>query len=538
MAIEAAQKAGAMMLFGEKYGDEVRVLDIGTSRELCGGTHVQRTGDIGLFTIVAEGGVAAGVRRVEALTGDNALAYVQGMESALGGVAGTLKVLQARGAGARQRAARPGARPGEGARRAEGQAGLDAGRRIAGPAVDVGGLKVLAAMLQGADAKALRETLDQLKDKLKSAAIVLATVEGGKVQLAAGVTADRIGTIKAGELVNFVAQQVGGKGGGKAGHGDGRRHRSVEAVRGTGFGARLGGRARLRVQRLSPVACIAPGPSAAARRLAAARAQPQRAAADAGSGAARRLRKASQWSSCGVTTAARHSSATQVDLGFAKDHHADVGRCDAGILLQMQRHAAVARRMLRAGEQQHLSSPAAPRARPWPPPRPSRGRGRSGCAPCPAPATPAAACSGRCAPPRRWTRGQCRRRGRRALRRPSPRGCRCAAGCRPIPARRRAPRSSPPRHRRPRASHSSARRRAPRRRWHRAAAQRCYAAARPFPAPPPPGAPRPRAAAPRRPPGAADRAGRVARRRSAAAGARPPQAMQRRPAPSPRRRLQ
>ena len=215
MGIEAAQKAGAMMLFGEKYGDEVRVLDIGSSRELCGGTHVQRTGDIGLFTIVAEGGVAAGVRRVEALTGDNSLAYVQGMESTLGGVAGTLKVLKP-DVPARVHALLDQVRGLEKELDAlKGKLASTQGDELLARAVEVKGLKVLAATLQGADAKALRETMDKLKDKLKSAAIVLATVEGGKVQLAAGVTADRTGTIKAGELVNFVAQQVGGKGGGK-----------------------------------------------------------------------------------------------------------------------------------------------------------------------------------------------------------------------------------------------------------------------------------------------------------------------------------
>jgi alanyl-tRNA synthetase len=215
MPIEAAQKAGAMMLFGEKYGDEVRVLDIGTSRELCGGTHVQRTGDIGLFTIVAEGGVAAGVRRVEALTGDNALAYVQDMEGALGGVAGTLRVLKPE-VPARVNALLDQVRTLEKELDAlKGKLASTQGDELLAQAVDVGGLKVLAATLQGADAKALRETMDKLKDKLKSAAIVLATVDGAKVQLAAGVTADRVGTIKAGELVNFVAQQVGGKGGGK-----------------------------------------------------------------------------------------------------------------------------------------------------------------------------------------------------------------------------------------------------------------------------------------------------------------------------------
>ena len=215
MPIEQAQKAGAVMLFGEKYGDEVRVLDIGSSRELCGGTHVQRTGDIGFFTVVAEGGVAAGVRRVEALTGDNALAYVQSMESALGGVAGTLRVLKPE-VPARVNALVDQVRALEKELDAlKGRLASAQGDELVARAVDVAGIKVLAATLQGADAKALRETLDKLKHKLKSAAIVLATVDGGKVQLAAGVTADRMATIKAGELVNFVAMQVGGKGGGK-----------------------------------------------------------------------------------------------------------------------------------------------------------------------------------------------------------------------------------------------------------------------------------------------------------------------------------
>jgi len=216
MPIEQAQKAGAMMLFGEKYGSEVRVLDIGSSRELCGGTHVARTGDIGLFTIVAEGGVAAGVRRVEALTGDNALAYVQGLETTLGGVAGTLRVHKPE-VPARVAALLDQVRGLEKELDAlKGRLASAQGDELLGQAVDVGGLKVLAATLPGADAKALRETMDRLKAKLKSAAIVLAAVEGGKVQLAAGVTADRSAKIKAGELVNFVAQQVGGKGGGKA----------------------------------------------------------------------------------------------------------------------------------------------------------------------------------------------------------------------------------------------------------------------------------------------------------------------------------
>ncbi len=215
MDIESAKATGAMMLFGEKYGDTVRVLDIGTSRELCGGTHVQRTGDIGFFTITAEGGVAAGVRRIEAVTGLNALAYVQGMEDTLGGVAGTLKVTPGE-VPARVEAMLGQVRDLERQLTAlKGRLASAQGDELLTQAVDIKGLKVLAVRLEGADAKTLRDTLDKLKDKLKTAAIVLAAVDGDKVQLAAGVTADSVGRLKAGELVNFVAQQVGGKGGGK-----------------------------------------------------------------------------------------------------------------------------------------------------------------------------------------------------------------------------------------------------------------------------------------------------------------------------------
>ncbi|MDP2418229.1 MAG: alanine--tRNA ligase, partial [Hydrogenophaga sp.] len=215
MDIESAQKTGAMMLFGEKYGETVRVLDIGSSRELCGGTHVQRTGDIGLFTIVAEGGVAAGVRRIEAVTGLNALAYVQDMEATLGGVAGTLRVVPG-DVPARVGALLEQLRETEKEMAAlKGRLASAQGDELVNQAVDVKGVKLLAAVLPGADAKGLRETMDKLKDKLKSAAIVLAAVDGQKVQIAAGVTADVMTKIKAGELVNFVAQQVGGKGGGK-----------------------------------------------------------------------------------------------------------------------------------------------------------------------------------------------------------------------------------------------------------------------------------------------------------------------------------
>jgi len=215
MAFDDAVKAGAMALFGEKYGDSVRVLDIGSSRELCGGTHVARTGDIGLFKIVAEGGVAAGVRRIEAVTGENALAWVQDLDQRVAEAAATLKAP----------AVELGAKIGQlldhaktlekELARLKSKLATSQGDDLAGQAVDVNGLKVLAATLEGADVASLRETMDKLKDRLKSAAIVLAAVDGAKVSLIAGVTADATAKVKAGELVNFVARQVGGKGGGR-----------------------------------------------------------------------------------------------------------------------------------------------------------------------------------------------------------------------------------------------------------------------------------------------------------------------------------
>jgi alanyl-tRNA synthetase len=216
LELEAAKATGAVMLFGEKYGETVRVLDIGSSRELCGGTHVQRTGDIGLFKVVGEGGVAAGIRRIEAVTGANALAYLQELESTVQSVGAALKTspneLQGRVAQVLEQL-RSLERE---VVQLKGRLASSQGDELVAQAVDVKGIKVLAARLDGADAKALRDTMDKLKDKLKSAAIVLATVDGARVQIAAGVTADSLGRLKAGELVNFVAQQVGGKGGGKA----------------------------------------------------------------------------------------------------------------------------------------------------------------------------------------------------------------------------------------------------------------------------------------------------------------------------------
>ncbi|MYM71115.1 alanine--tRNA ligase [Duganella sp. FT134W] len=215
MSFDDAVKHGAMALFGEKYGDEVRVLDIGTSKELCGGVHVQRTGDIGLFKIIAEGGVAAGIRRVEAVTGEGALALVQGMARKLNEAASALKsnpdeLIVKIGAVQDQVKSLEKELAALKSKLAAGQ-----GDELAAQAVDVKGIKVLAATLDGADVTGLRETMDKLKDKLKTAAIVLASVNDGKVSLIAGVTADTTSKVKAGELVNFVAQQVGGKGGGR-----------------------------------------------------------------------------------------------------------------------------------------------------------------------------------------------------------------------------------------------------------------------------------------------------------------------------------
>lgn len=215
MDIDSARETGAMMLFGEKYGDTVRVLDIGASRELCGGTHVARTGDIGLFKIVMESGVAAGIRRVEAITGLNALNWAQATENAVQSAAAVLHAPAADLQGRLRQTLDHIKTLEKEVAQLKGRLASAQGGELASQAVSVHGVQVLAARLDGADAQTLRETMDKLKDKLKTAAIVLAATSEGKVQLAAGVTPDTVGRIKAGELVNFVAQQVGGKGGGK-----------------------------------------------------------------------------------------------------------------------------------------------------------------------------------------------------------------------------------------------------------------------------------------------------------------------------------
>jgi alanyl-tRNA synthetase len=217
MAYDDAVKGGAMALFGEKYGDTVRVLDIGFSRELCGGTHVSRTGDIGLFKIVSEGGVAAGVRRVEAITGDNALAWVQNQNALLTQVAGMLRStpadLPARIAQVQEQIKTLE----KDLEQSRSKLAASAGNDLASSAaVDVKGIKVLAAGIGDVDPKALRGMVDNLKDRLKPAVVLLATGSAdGKISVVGGVTADLTDRIKAGDLVGFVAAQVGGKGGGR-----------------------------------------------------------------------------------------------------------------------------------------------------------------------------------------------------------------------------------------------------------------------------------------------------------------------------------
>ncbi len=216
MPYDDAIKSGAMALFGEKYGDEVRVLRMGDfSTELCGGTHVSRTGDIGFFKIVSESGVAAGIRRVEAVTAEGALAYTHEMEARLNEAARALKAPPTEVAAKVAQVLDNVKALEKELARLKGKLASSQGVDLAAQAVEVNGAHILAATIDGADAKVLRETLDKLKGHFKSAAIVLGSTEGGKVTLIAGVTSDLTGKIKAGDLVNHVATQVGGKGGGR-----------------------------------------------------------------------------------------------------------------------------------------------------------------------------------------------------------------------------------------------------------------------------------------------------------------------------------
>ena len=216
MSFDEAVSGGAMALFGEKYGDEVRVLGIGFSRELCGGTHVQRTGDIGLFKVISEGGVAAGVRRIEAITGENALVWVQKREAVLQSAAASLRT-QPEKLSERLTQLQAQLRDLERERdQLKDKLAASAGQDLAGQAIALAnGVQLLVAHVQGADPKSLRTTADQLKDKLKSAVVLLATDKDDKVSLVAGVTADINSKVKAGELIGMVAPLVGGKGGGR-----------------------------------------------------------------------------------------------------------------------------------------------------------------------------------------------------------------------------------------------------------------------------------------------------------------------------------
>ncbi|HHJ20117.1 MAG TPA: alanine--tRNA ligase, partial [Gammaproteobacteria bacterium] len=215
MSMDQAMETGAMALFGEKYGDEVRVVNIGFSTELCGGVHVQRAGDIGLFKILTESGIAAGIRRIEAVTGSAALKWVDDQQSDLKRIAALVK-------------SDPGHVESRVAQIIEHERKLErelnqlksalaaqAGDSLADQAVDVAGIKVLAANIEGADTKALREAVDQLKNKLGRAAVVLSSVSDGKITLIAGVTKAETQRLKAGNLVNAVAEKVGGRGGGR-----------------------------------------------------------------------------------------------------------------------------------------------------------------------------------------------------------------------------------------------------------------------------------------------------------------------------------
>jgi len=214
-SMERALEKGAMALFGEKYGDEVRVLTIGFSTELCGGVHVERTGDIGLFKVVSEGGVAAGVRRVEAVTGENALEWVDAREAQLALIAKSVKASVPDASGKVQQLVEKNKQLEKELDQMKAKLAAQAGSDLASQAVDVNGVMVLAANLEGADPKSLRDTADQLKNKLGKAAVVVATVNGDKVSLVAAVTKAESATIKAGELLGHVAKQIDGKGGGR-----------------------------------------------------------------------------------------------------------------------------------------------------------------------------------------------------------------------------------------------------------------------------------------------------------------------------------
>ena len=216
MSYDDAMSSGAMALFGEKYGSEVRVIRFGDfSVELCGGTHVKRTGDIGVFKIISEGGVASGVRRIEAVTGKGAMAWIEANQRTLNDLAGLLRSPPDQAATKVEQLLKQN-------RELEKKLATAKHALITGQATDhedniqvVAGIKVLAGRLDGVDAKALREAVDRIKDKLQNAVVVLGSVDDGKVRLAAGVTKNNTDRIRAGDVIKPVAEQVGGKGGGR-----------------------------------------------------------------------------------------------------------------------------------------------------------------------------------------------------------------------------------------------------------------------------------------------------------------------------------
>jgi alanyl-tRNA synthetase len=218
MALEDAKQSGAMSLFGEKYDESVRVLKIGGefSTELCGGTHVNSAGDIGIMKIVSESGVAAGVRRLEAVTGEGALDWIKDSEQKLNDLTRLLKADRTSAVSRMEQQLEKMRELEKTLQKLKAKQASSAGSDMVAEAEEIEGIKVSARILEGADVNTLRETVDQLKNKLGTAALVLASVEGDKVTLIAGVTKDTTDRIKAGDLVNFVAQQVGGKGGGRA----------------------------------------------------------------------------------------------------------------------------------------------------------------------------------------------------------------------------------------------------------------------------------------------------------------------------------
>jgi alanyl-tRNA synthetase len=216
MSIDQAMQLGAMALFGEKYGDEVRVVSMGEfSTELCGGTHVERSGDIGLFKVVSESGIAAGVRRIEAVSGMGALAFVAKEEDVLRAVCDLLKTGEDNLFGKVQQLIDQQKSLEKSLDQIKSKLATAAGSDLAADAVDMGRFKLLSKKVEGFNSKTLRETVDQLKNKLGTAVVVLGMVEDGKVSLVAGVTQDLTDRIKAGDVVNHVALQVGGKGGGR-----------------------------------------------------------------------------------------------------------------------------------------------------------------------------------------------------------------------------------------------------------------------------------------------------------------------------------